>query len=397
MQRNDKVWHATIWGILNLLLISAFESKKNKLGVPTFLPTPTNVTVNTGEQAILQCAIANLGTKTVSWLKKLPKKHPLTVGTYTFIEDANISVFHNNRTHEWNLLIKDVKISHSGVYECQVSSTEKLSRLVQLTVKDGVSKPSVHISGTAYVENTEVIEITCNATSGGRPPRDITWFKDGEIITPDPNNDRIQIHTHIHMVARSLISKLVIERSHLEDAGIYVCRTSDLKATEFKVHVLNTYDVLTVRIGEPTKLQCNVTAHGGMLRPSPIMWFKQDEPLTANSEVKLFINQYKIPSQRMLLSVFSILDTKFEDSGVYICKTMQPDVTEIRRFKVEVVGPNANDNTSTSHKRRDNYDHKGHGGKRSGDDSGSKREASLSMVCFILTQVVYWCLMMQPS
>lgn len=262
---------------------------------------------------------------------------------------------------------------------------------------DGVSKPSVHISGTAYVENTEVIEITCNATSGGRPPRDITWFKDGEIITPDPNNDRIQIHTHIHMVARSLISKLVIERSHLEDAGIYVCRTSDLKATEFKVHVLNTYDVLTVRIGEPTKLQCNVTAHGGMLRPSPIMWFKQDEPLTANSEVKLFINQYKIPSQRMLLSVFSILDTKFEDSGVYICKTMQPDVTEIRRFKVEVVGPNANDNTSTSHKRRDNYDHKGHGGKRSGDDSGSKREASLSMVCFILTQVVYWCLMMQPS
>lgn len=99
-------------------------------------------------------------------------------------------------------------------------------------------------------------------------------------------------------------------------------------------------DVLTVRIGEPTKLQCNVTAHGGMLRPSPIMWFKQDEPLTANSEVKLFINQYKIPSQRMLLSVFSILDTKFEDSGVYICKTMQPDVTEIRRFKVEVVGPN---------------------------------------------------------
>lgn len=70
------------------------------------------------------------------------------------------------------------------------------------------------------------------------------------------------------------------------------------------------------------------------------MWFKQDEPLTANSEVKLFINQYKIPSQRMLLSVFSILDTKFEDSGVYICKTMQPDVTEIRRFKVEVVGPN---------------------------------------------------------
>lgn len=100
---------------------------------------------------------------------------------------------------------------------------------------------AVHISGTAYVENTEVIEITCNATSGGRPPRDITWFKDGEIITPDPNNDRIQIHTHIHMVARSLISKLVIERSHLEDAGIYVCRTSDLKATEFKVHVLNTY------------------------------------------------------------------------------------------------------------------------------------------------------------
>ena len=99
-------------------------------------------------------------------------------------------------------------------------------------------------------------------------------------------------------------------------------------------------DVLTVRIGEPTKLQCNITALDRMLRPSPIVWFKQDEPFTANSEEKIFINQYHIPSQRMLLSVFSILDTKFEDSGVYICKTMHPDVTEIRRFKVEVVGPN---------------------------------------------------------
>lgn len=91
------------------------------------------------------------------------------------------------------------------------------------------------------MDNTKAIEITCNATSGGRPPKEITWFKDGEIITSETNNERIQIKSDVHTVARALISKLVIQRSHLEDAGIYVCRTSDLKATEFKVHVLNTH------------------------------------------------------------------------------------------------------------------------------------------------------------
>ncbi|GAB1606071.1 muscle M-line assembly protein unc-89, partial [Argonauta hians] len=365
-----------------------FDPKHNELGVPQFLPRPENVTVNTGEQAVLQCAISNLGTKTVSWLKKFPKKHPLTVGTYTFIEDANISVVHNNQTHEWNLLIKDVQISHSGVYECQVSSSNKISRLVQLTVKDGVSMPSVHISGTGYVENTESIEIICNATSGGRPPKEITWFKDGEIITSKTSHDRIQIKTHIHTVARSLISKLVIQRSHLDDAGIYVCRTSDLKATEFKVHVLNTYDVVIVRIRNPINLRCNITASHMDPQDTSILWFKQDKLFIQDSNRQIFISHYPMRPQGLLLSVVSILDAKYEDSGVYSCKTST--LNEIHRFKVEVVGSNANDNTSTSHRRRHYNDGHNYNEKNSDEHNFSPRLLQFSLFCVLLTQSICW-------
>ncbi|XP_036363964.1 hemicentin-1 [Octopus sinensis] len=379
----------------------SFDPKTNKLGAPLFLPRPQNVTVNTGEQAVLQCAISNLGTKTVSWLKKSPKQHPLTVGTYTFIEDANISVVHNNQTHEWNLLIKDVQISHSGVYECQVSSSNKLSRLVRLTVKDGVSKPSVHISGTGYVENTKSIEIICNATSGGRPPKEITWFKDGEIITSETNNERIQIKSDVHTVARALISKLVIQRSHLDDAGIYVCRTSDLKATEFKVHVLNTYDVVVVRIADPVKLQCNITARHKNPPATAILWFKQDKLFKPNSKAKIFINHYPLQPQGTLLSVFSIIHAKYEDSGVYSCKTS--NYNEIRRFKVEVIGSNgqengssflsklAIDNTSASVRRRHNDGgHNNYNDKRSEESNFSPRLLPFSLFCVLLTQVICW-------
>ncbi len=36
--------------------------------MPRFLKTPTNVTFNKGEDAVLQCAIQSIGTRTVSWL-----------------------------------------------------------------------------------------------------------------------------------------------------------------------------------------------------------------------------------------------------------------------------------------------------------------------------------------
>ncbi len=38
---------------------------------PTFKPTNTNVTVGPGDRAVLRCRVENLGTKTVSAIRKI--------------------------------------------------------------------------------------------------------------------------------------------------------------------------------------------------------------------------------------------------------------------------------------------------------------------------------------
>ncbi|XP_036363769.1 hemicentin-2 isoform X2 [Octopus sinensis] len=309
---------------------------------PELMSTPTNVSVTRGELAVLKCTVKNLGTKTVIW-RKLPYKHPLTIGAYTFIEDPSLTVERSGQT-QWNLLIKNVQPHHAGLYECQVSAQEKLIHIVQLRVKDSSSPnadssdstSSTHsditLTGTAYVQNTEPIHLICNATNSVQSPRDITWYKDGEIITRGVL--RRVIITRRQVSPRTLISELKIARSNTGDDGIYVCRTSDLEVTRFKVNVLNTYDIVRVRLEDPVKLICNITRKTEP--PDDILWFKQGKPLSTDVSKKVYITNYRPRVTKTLISVFTVLKSNYSDTGLYICEEGNK---EIKRFKVDVIPP----------------------------------------------------------
>lgn len=74
----------------------------------------------------------------VVW-RKLDSSFPLTSGTMTVVADDRFQIGHVNYKNQWDLMIKNVKPEDEGVYECQVSSTNKNARkLVQLSV---VGKP----------------------------------------------------------------------------------------------------------------------------------------------------------------------------------------------------------------------------------------------------------------
>lgn len=47
---------------------------------------------------------------------------PISVGYMSFSEDPRYSVEHDQGGVKWNLIIRDVQLKDSGVYECQVSS-----------------------------------------------------------------------------------------------------------------------------------------------------------------------------------------------------------------------------------------------------------------------------------
>ena len=78
--------------------------------------------------------------------------------------------------------------------------------------------------------------LVCNATGYPDPPRDIEWFKDGEKVNSDAQSG-ILITKAIK--TNMIVSVLVIKKSRMEHAGVYICRSSNLEVADLKVHVLN--------------------------------------------------------------------------------------------------------------------------------------------------------------
>ncbi|KAL5004629.1 hypothetical protein ScPMuIL_018085 [Solemya velum] len=77
---------------------------------------------------------------TVFW-RKGNDDFPLTIGKITYTQDADVTVNHREEgesiTH-WDLIIKNVKLKHAGVYECQISSIDSYAQRIQLSV---INKP----------------------------------------------------------------------------------------------------------------------------------------------------------------------------------------------------------------------------------------------------------------
>ncbi|XP_076465712.1 zwei Ig domain protein zig-8-like [Babylonia areolata] len=209
--------------------------------MPSFLPTPANVTFLTGEEAVLQCAIENRGTRTVVW-RRASDPNPLTIGEDTFVGDRRFYVRHGKHSLEWNLHIRHASPEDSGVYECHVITTSRDIRQMVLLYVDEAKyvptyKPDIRISGSQFVEKGNTLVLTCNATGFDYPPDELDWFKDGLKLA---NTHRLHLLKDVSLADKTIVSKLQVARAAMEDAGTYVCRASDMQVTSVKVNVLNT-------------------------------------------------------------------------------------------------------------------------------------------------------------
>ncbi|RUS89830.1 hypothetical protein EGW08_002442 [Elysia chlorotica] len=215
-----------------------YHPRKNP-HLPYFLPTPHNVTFIKGQEAILQCAVENRGTKTVVWRKE-PQSNPLTIGKTRFVADQRFRIENLEHSLSWNLHIRDVKASDSGIYECQVvAKKRKIRQHIELNVdvSSEAIKPKITINGTLFMEKGQTLRLVCNATGSRYPPDAIDWFKDGSKIK---SNGRVALTSDVSLAESTISSILSVRRAMLEDAGTYVCRTSDLQVTSARVNILNT-------------------------------------------------------------------------------------------------------------------------------------------------------------
>lgn len=72
----------------------------------------------------------------MSWIRKNEKPPPtiLTVGLAAYTPDDRILVEHARHLQNWGLVIKHVRTSDAGIYECQVSTHPTSSIFTELRV-----------------------------------------------------------------------------------------------------------------------------------------------------------------------------------------------------------------------------------------------------------------------
>ncbi|PVD19940.1 hypothetical protein C0Q70_20434 [Pomacea canaliculata] len=102
----------------------------------------------------------------------------------------------------------------------------------------GHCDPEIRITGHTYVEKSGSIRLICNATGEDHSPDDIDWFLNGQKLITDDANE-VYIHKRVSLTDKTIYSSLEIKSADMSDAGIYVCRTSDLQIASARVDVLN--------------------------------------------------------------------------------------------------------------------------------------------------------------
>ncbi|XP_078313358.1 neurotrimin-like isoform X1 [Crassostrea virginica] len=248
MAKPDSIFVDFKWIILLLLFVEVSGRNRYKKYIePSFVEEDTNITVYKGQTAVLKCTVENLGPKTVVWRRISPNTF-LSIGErmYAEIEEMSVDVTRYPKYDrvQTDLIIKHAQPTHSGLYECQISSTKIYNYIVQLNVLDThpVFEPALTINGTVYVNKYSFINLTCNATGALRAPEDVDWFHNGiKIRQNDPHwRHRTYIYKYQQEVpGKSLVSTLMVERSEERDAGTYICRSSDKDTQSITVHVLN--------------------------------------------------------------------------------------------------------------------------------------------------------------
>ncbi|XP_061174319.1 hemicentin-1-like [Saccostrea echinata] len=246
----DIAWFSPIFILISIPGMSLCQQHHST----EFMDIQFNFTYTAGDLATLYCRVKDLGTKVVVW-RRTSQPNPISVGLDIYVPDDRYHVQHIPYRGSWNLMIKNVNINDAGVYECQISAKERAGsrRLVLLNVLEApstttqktFSPPDIYITTSSnFVEVGRTITVICNATAIDFPTGDIDWFIEGHKVR---ENSRTTITKYSSFVEKVIISKLTITNAQLEDAGTYVCRTSESQISNTKIHVLSARSINSKR------------------------------------------------------------------------------------------------------------------------------------------------------
>ncbi|XP_063888492.1 basement membrane-specific heparan sulfate proteoglycan core protein-like isoform X3 [Scylla paramamosain] len=228
---------------------------------PSFVDAPVNVTVSEGSHAFLPCRVANLGDRSVTWMRSR-RLHIITAGLLTYSPDDRHRVLHPKGTDEWSLLIRHARPGDAGWYECQVNSDPKITTPVLLVVKDAnledpfylpehegtdncitVSPPPASVTQARiegaqerYIQEGSILAVTCTVEHEGRAAVEaVVWYRGAARLDYDSPRGGIALQTE--KTPSRTVSRLRLSAVTPTDSGRYTCRGDAGRAASVVVHV----------------------------------------------------------------------------------------------------------------------------------------------------------------
>nr|QRF78296.1 Nephrin [Novocrania anomala] len=281
------------WRRLVLALAFCFVVGLDQVGpvhaqFQSFRVAPNDTTVIQGDNVILPCAVDNI-QGALQWAK----------GGFVLGYDYSIPGFPrytvegNFGIGEYNMVIRDAKLTDDDEFQCQILPTSThplLQAIMWLTVMVPPETPVIvgysNGSDVNVQQTTTEVNLTCRVDNG-KPAPEVTWLKNNE-----PATELVQYSTE--RLSNKLINakSIIALKPRREDNGaIYSCRATH-KA--LRGRVLETYIRLSVfhppdpptitgynqndilRTGQTVTLQC--TSVGG--NPlAQVVWYKNDQQI----------------------------------------------------------------------------------------------------------------------
>ncbi|XP_026959903.1 hemicentin-2-like [Sagmatias obliquidens] len=251
---------------------------------PQVVPVP-NVTVSSGETAILSCRVLGEAPYNLTWVRDW---RVLSASTGRVTQLANLS-----------LEVRDITPSDGGRYQCMASNSNGVTRAsVWLLVREA-PQVSIHARSQRFSQGMEM-RVRCSAS--GYPAPHISWSHEGHALQED---SRVRVDAQ---------GTLIIQGVAPEDAGNYSCQAANDIGTDEKTVTLYYADppsvsatnaVVLAAVGEEAVLACEASG----VPPPRVIWYREGLEMILASEG---------PSSGML----RIPVARERDAGVYTCRAV---------------------------------------------------------------------------
>ncbi|GMT31155.1 hypothetical protein PFISCL1PPCAC_22452 [Pristionchus fissidentatus] len=268
------------------------------------------------ETAYLKCPVEGRNFKEIDWLYE-SKPLDMSSGRYSVSQEGR-------KLHVQNSTLRD-----EGAYSCRIKNDAGVTsvnfKLIVLVPPEIVMLDK---DKNRAVKENSTVTLSCPAT--GKPEPEITWLKDGEVLTEE--NIEALVTT-----ATLRGNEIKIARINSKDAGRFTCEAKN-KAGSAEQDVTITVSTLPriERGGIPSEvsevadrtvtLACPVYG-----KPQPtVTWLKSGRPLDGDEQhVKTSANGQKL----------YLLKLSKEDAGSYTCVAKNPAGESKRDFSVKLLEP----------------------------------------------------------